>query len=167
MPCTYIMECIRTCTYITRYTQGLFGALAKAGKPSVAYLYVQGTTGGVGPTASIHAQHLYMRVHEKYACAGTDTQGMYTTTYIRMRKFVGAHNYGIHAHARTRESFSKTVNARYGLATSVGSVFAKPGQHTHPSCYFYCLHRARNGQNLVEGEPRSLAYWLVHLVFTP
>ena len=36
-----------------------------------------------------------------------------------------------------------------GLATSVGSVFGKPGPHTRPSCYVYCLHRARNGQNLV------------------
>ena len=32
---------------------------------------------------------------------------------------------------------------------SVGSVLGKPGPHTHPSCYLYCLHRARNGQNLV------------------
>ena len=37
-----------------------------------------------------------------------------------------------------------------GLATSVGSVFGKPGPHTRPLCYVYCLHRARNGQNLVE-----------------
>ena len=37
-----------------------------------------------------------------------------------------------------------------GLATSVGSVFGKPGPRTRPSCHFYCLHRAGNGQNLVE-----------------
>ena len=41
----------------------------------------------------------------------------------------------------------ETANTR---ATSVGSVFGNPGPRTRPSCYFYCLHRARNGQNLVE-----------------
>ena len=49
-------------------------------------------------------------------------------------------------------------NSEHGLATSVGSVFAKPRPRTRPSCYVYCLHvyclhvyclhRARNGQNL-------------------
>ena len=47
-----------------------------------------------------------------------------------------------------------------GLATSVG-IFGKPGPHVCPSCYFYCLHRARNGQNL------SHAYLHIGLVFTP
>ena len=65
-----------------------------------------------------------MRVHENYA----DTHAVYTDTQLYT-------------------SFSETA---HGLATSVGSVFGKPGPHTRPSCYFYCLHRARNGQNLVE-----------------
>ena len=65
--------------------------------------------------------------------------------------------YRIHVHARTREirmwyryAATSSVLKNSGLATSVGSVFGKPGPHTRPSCYVYCLHCARNGQNLVE-----------------
>ena len=45
---------------------------------------------------------------------------------------------------------------------SICTVFGKPRP---PSCYFYCLHHARN---LVEvSHACSLGYWLVDLVFTP
>ena len=54
-----------------------------------------------------------------------------------------------------------------GLATSVGSVFGKPGPRTRPSCYVYCLHRARKRAESGRGRPCSLAYWLVRLVFKP
>ena len=68
--------------------------------------------------------------------------------------------YTRNTHARTREirmqyryaccTDTQLPGKQHGLATSVRSVFGKPGSCTRPSCYFYCLHRARNGQNLVE-----------------
>ena len=75
------------------------------------------------PSAVYHARH------EKYACAYT-------------RK----------THAVQIRSYQQLLgnSETHGLATSVGSVFGKPGLRTRPSCYFYCLHRARNEQNLVE-----------------
>ena len=40
----------------------------------------------------------------------------------------------------------KIVNTR----VLVGRVFGKQGQHTWPLYYFYCLYRARHGQNVME-----------------
>ena len=79
-----------------------------------------------------------------------------TWSHIHMRKFVGipfclhiytcAYTRTMHADRYAATSFSKTVNTRASYV--VGCVFGKPGPHTRPSCYFYCLHRAQNWQNL-------------------
>ena len=34
--------------------------------------------------------------------------------------------------------------------TGYAHIFGKPRPHTRPLCYFYFLHRAQNGQNLVK-----------------
>ena len=77
-------------------------------------------------------------------------------TYIRVHKKYAC---------GTDTQLPASVLENSGLATSVGSVFGKPEPHTRPSCYVYCLHHARNGQNLVELPLRVLLPIVVELTF--
>ena len=70
-------------------------------------------------------------------------------------------------HAKYACCTDTQLPGKQGLATSVGSVFGKPGPRTRPWCYVYCLHRAQKPAESGRGKPCSLAYWLVRLVFTP